>query len=174
MRRWCSRNSPVMTAHIVWLPRSSGPVLQLPSRWKPVTGSAPHGSSSPPSTLPSLTPAVSAHRPPYCHLEAARSGSPPTRRSSCGTTRPRVSVCRNGIHQDQYAARPETLQVCRGPIQARAALLGVSAEDLDTAFRGPAPLDTRIRSDQRYAEGLSESHILCVVSGQVGIEDLDT
>ena len=30
--RWCSRNSAVTTAQIVWLPRSSGPVLQQPSR----------------------------------------------------------------------------------------------------------------------------------------------
>ena len=29
---WCSRNSAVTTAQIVWLPRSSGPVLQQPSR----------------------------------------------------------------------------------------------------------------------------------------------
>ena len=32
IRRWCSRNSDVTTAHTVWLPRSSGPVLQQPSR----------------------------------------------------------------------------------------------------------------------------------------------
>ena len=32
MLRWCSRNSAVTTAQIVWLPRSSGPVLQQPSR----------------------------------------------------------------------------------------------------------------------------------------------
>ena len=35
MLRWWSRNSPVTTAQIVWLPRSSGPVLQQPSRKKP-------------------------------------------------------------------------------------------------------------------------------------------
>lgn len=32
IRRWCSRNCAVTTAQIVWLPRSSGPVLQQPSR----------------------------------------------------------------------------------------------------------------------------------------------
>ena len=32
MLRWCSRNSAVTTAQIVWLPRSWGPVLQQPSR----------------------------------------------------------------------------------------------------------------------------------------------
>ena len=32
IERWCSRNSAVTTAQIVWLPRSSGPVLQQPSR----------------------------------------------------------------------------------------------------------------------------------------------
>lgn len=32
IRRWCSRNSDVTTAQIVWLPRSSGPVRQQPSR----------------------------------------------------------------------------------------------------------------------------------------------
>jgi AcrR family transcriptional regulator len=32
MFRWCSRNSAVTTAQIVWLPRSSGPVVQHPSR----------------------------------------------------------------------------------------------------------------------------------------------
>ena len=55
MLRWCSRNSAVTTAQMVWLPRSSGPVLQQPSRKKPVTGSVPQGSSSPPSTLRSFT-----------------------------------------------------------------------------------------------------------------------
>jgi len=30
--RWCSRNSAVTTAQMVWLPRSSGPLLQHPSR----------------------------------------------------------------------------------------------------------------------------------------------
>ena len=28
MRRWCSRNSLVTTAQMVWLPRSSDPVVQ--------------------------------------------------------------------------------------------------------------------------------------------------
>jgi hypothetical protein len=32
IERWWSRNSTVTTAQIVWLPRSSGPVLQEPSR----------------------------------------------------------------------------------------------------------------------------------------------
>ena len=32
MLRWCSRNSLVTTAQMVWLPRSSGPVVQVPSR----------------------------------------------------------------------------------------------------------------------------------------------
>ena len=32
MPRWCSRNAAVTTAQIVWLPRSSGPVRQHPSR----------------------------------------------------------------------------------------------------------------------------------------------
>ncbi len=32
IRRWCSRNSAVTTAQMVWLPRSSGPVVQHPSR----------------------------------------------------------------------------------------------------------------------------------------------
>src|SRR5208282_4456855 len=54
--RWCSRNSAVTTAQIVWLPRSSGPELQHPSRKNPVTGSSPHSSSSPPSTLRSAMP----------------------------------------------------------------------------------------------------------------------
>ena len=30
--RWCSRNSAVTTAQMVWLPKSSGPVEQQPSR----------------------------------------------------------------------------------------------------------------------------------------------
>ena len=33
MLRWCWRNSSVTTAQIVWLPRSSGPVLQQPFRF---------------------------------------------------------------------------------------------------------------------------------------------
>src|SRR5690606_20746964 len=37
-----------------WLPRSSSSVRQHPSRWKPVSGSVPHGWSSSPSTLRSL------------------------------------------------------------------------------------------------------------------------
>ena len=32
MSRWCARNSALTTAHTVWLPASSGPVLQQPSR----------------------------------------------------------------------------------------------------------------------------------------------
>ena len=56
MLRWCSRNSAVTTAQMVWLPRSSGPVLQQPSRKNPVTGSVPQGSSSPPRTLRSVHP----------------------------------------------------------------------------------------------------------------------
>jgi hypothetical protein len=56
---WCSRNSAVTTAQIVWLPGSSGPVRQQPSRWNPVTGSVPQLSSSPPRTLRSGTAGVS-------------------------------------------------------------------------------------------------------------------
>ena len=48
---WWARNSSVITAQMVWLPRSWGPVVQHPSRWKPVTGSVPHSSSGPPSTF---------------------------------------------------------------------------------------------------------------------------
>ena len=55
MLRWCSRNSAVTTAQMVWLPTSSGPVLQQPSRKKPVSGSVPHGSRWPPRTLRSVT-----------------------------------------------------------------------------------------------------------------------
>jgi hypothetical protein len=32
MERWCCWNSAVTTAQMVWLPSSSGPVEQLPSR----------------------------------------------------------------------------------------------------------------------------------------------
>lgn len=49
--RWCSRNSAVTTAQIVWLPRSWGPVVQQPSRKKPVNGAVLHTSSAPPRTL---------------------------------------------------------------------------------------------------------------------------
>ena len=35
----------------VWLPTSSGPVAQQPSRKKPVSGSAEHSKSSPPTTF---------------------------------------------------------------------------------------------------------------------------
>ena len=59
IRRWCSRNSAVTTAQIVWLPRSSGLVLQHPSRKKPVTGSVPQGASGPPRTLRAVTALVS-------------------------------------------------------------------------------------------------------------------
>ena len=62
MLRWWLRNSSVTTAQIVWLPRSSAPVLQHPSRKKPVIGSVPQGSSSPPRTLRSVT-SPASHRP---------------------------------------------------------------------------------------------------------------
>ncbi len=57
------------TAQMVWLPRSSGPVLQQPSRKNPVGGSVPHDSSSPARTLRSATDPASgtvtrsSHRP---------------------------------------------------------------------------------------------------------------
>ena len=48
-----TRNSSVITAQTVWLPRSSGPVAQQPSRKKPVSGAVEQGWSSPPTTLTS-------------------------------------------------------------------------------------------------------------------------
>ena len=53
IRSWCSRNAAVTTAQIVWLPRSSGPVRQHPSRKKPVMGSVLQESSAPPNTFSS-------------------------------------------------------------------------------------------------------------------------
>ena len=38
-----ARNSSVITAQTVWLPRSSGPVAQQPSRKKPVSGAVEQG-----------------------------------------------------------------------------------------------------------------------------------
>ena len=46
-----TRNSSVTTAQTVWLPTSSGPVAQQPSRKKPVSGAVEQGSSSPPTTF---------------------------------------------------------------------------------------------------------------------------
>src|SRR6187200_2663890 len=63
MLRWWARNSAVTTAQMVWLPRSSGPVLQHPSRKNPVIGSVPHGSSSAPNTFNSAMGPVSQVRP---------------------------------------------------------------------------------------------------------------
>jgi hypothetical protein len=54
MPRWCERNSSVTTAQMVCRPWSSGPVLQHPSRKKPVIGSVPHDSSSLPRTFRSV------------------------------------------------------------------------------------------------------------------------
>ena len=48
-----ARNSSVTTAQTVWLPRSSGPVAQQPSRKKPVSGAVEQGRSSPPTTFTS-------------------------------------------------------------------------------------------------------------------------
>jgi hypothetical protein len=42
-----------MTAQTVWLPRSSWPVEQQPSRKNPVSGAFEQGKSSPPTTLTS-------------------------------------------------------------------------------------------------------------------------
>jgi hypothetical protein len=46
-----AKNSAVITAQTVWLATSSAPVLQQPSRKKPVTGLIEHGIKVPPSTL---------------------------------------------------------------------------------------------------------------------------
>jgi hypothetical protein len=50
---------------------------------------------------------------------------------------------------------------------------GVTAEHFDSAGSGFAAVDTRVGSDQRNAQGLSQGHILCLVGGQIGVEDLD-
>src|SRR5258708_35790175 len=46
-----ARKAAVITAHTVWLPTSSGPVSQQPSRKKPVIGLIEQSSSSSPRTL---------------------------------------------------------------------------------------------------------------------------
>jgi hypothetical protein len=51
---WWSRNSRVTTAHMVWLPRSSGAVRHDPSRNHPVSGLVLHSSSSLPRTFLSI------------------------------------------------------------------------------------------------------------------------
>src|SRR5690242_7671351 len=53
------RNSSVTIEQTVWLPTSSGPVAQQPSRKKPVSGWAEHSNSSPPTTFLSGSLAIS-------------------------------------------------------------------------------------------------------------------
>src|SRR5262249_13968339 len=61
-----SRNSAVITTHTVCEPTSSGPVLQQPSRKKPVIGDFDHAAHLPPSTFLAMgsrsTPLVLAMR----------------------------------------------------------------------------------------------------------------
>ena len=61
MADWCARNVSVTIAQIVCITWPSPRVWQQPSRKKPVIGSVPHGSSSPPRTLRSVTGPVSQH-----------------------------------------------------------------------------------------------------------------
>jgi len=72
---------------MVWLPRSSGPVLQHPSRKNPVTGSIPHDSRSPPSTLRSLT----------AGSIPGRSVDPPGRHTALPTIRWMTDGCETGL-----------------------------------------------------------------------------
>src|SRR5262249_20028582 len=60
-----SRNAAVMTAQTVWLPMSSRPVSQQPSRKNPVMGFIEHTSSRSPSTLRGVS-----GRPPPCPLSS--------------------------------------------------------------------------------------------------------
>jgi hypothetical protein len=46
-----ARNSSVITAQTVWLPRSDAQVSQAPLRKNPVIGSVEHAANGPPSTL---------------------------------------------------------------------------------------------------------------------------
>src|SRR6476646_2327114 len=65
-----SRNSSVTRVQTVCEPTSSGPVLQQPSRKKPVSGALLHSSSSPPSTflaMAHLTTPLGPRPPPPWH-----------------------------------------------------------------------------------------------------------
>ena len=75
-----SRNSAVITTQTVWLPTSCGPVLQQPSRKKPVIGLSEQISIGSPSTLragdgllpPSLRSSRSTRLPHVWGLEGAK------------------------------------------------------------------------------------------------------
>ena len=83
-----SRNAAVMTAQTVWLPRSSGLVLQQPSRKNPDLGIIEQTSSLSPRTFRGAleaTSTVPAVVPQHCRLLGLRHAPPGERYASEGT-----------------------------------------------------------------------------------------